>query len=86
MAEATTTYPKFHNEAGKANIRIGAKEFECIGALPPHDHPHVYLDMGDGVQVICPYCSTVYVYDATLGRTDSVPPGLLFAGGKLTER
>jgi uncharacterized Zn-finger protein len=86
MAEATTTYPKFHNEAGKKDVRIGAREFECIGALPPHDHPHVYLDMGDGVQIICPYCSTTYVYDETLGKTDSVPPGLLYAGGKLTER
>ena len=38
----------------------------CIGALPPFDHPHVYLDMGAGSEAICPYCSTHYVYDATL--------------------
>ena len=40
--------PHFHNQPGVAQIRIGAKEFMCIGALPPFDHPHVYLDMGAG--------------------------------------
>lgn len=86
MAEASTTYPKFHNEAGAAEIRIGAHQFECIGALPPHDHPHVYLDMGKEDRVTCPYCSTAYVYDQGLGSGESTPPGLLFAGGRLNER
>lgn len=58
--------PHFHNQPGVAQIRIGAKEFMCIGALPPFDHPHVYLDMGTGSEAICPYCSTHYVYDPTL--------------------
>ncbi len=86
MGEAATTFPKFHNEAGADVVRIGAKEFECVGALPPHDHPHVYLDMGGETEIICPYCSTRYVYDASLKATESVPPGLLFGDGKLTER
>ena len=36
--------PKFTNDAGMREIRIGVREFECIGATPPYDHPHVYLD------------------------------------------
>ena len=86
MAEASTIYPKFHNEAGVAEVRIGAHEFECIGALPPHDHPHVYLDMGKETSITCPYCSTVYAHDPNLGATESTPPGLLFGGGRLNER
>ena len=39
--------PHFHNDVGVAVIEIGAKEFMCIGALPPFDHPHVFCDMGD---------------------------------------
>ncbi len=86
MAEATTAYPKFHNEAGVKTVQIGAHEFECVGALPPHDHPHIYLDMGGDPEITCPYCSTVFKFDASLGTTESVPPGLLYAGGKVTER
>ena len=58
--------PHFHNEAGARSIRIGAKEFMCIGAKPPLDHPHVFLDMGNEKEIICPYCSTLYRMDHTL--------------------
>ncbi|HEY8262144.1 MAG TPA: zinc-finger domain-containing protein, partial [Methylosinus sp.] len=33
MAHDST--PHFHNQPGVAKIRVGAKEFMCIGALPP---------------------------------------------------
>ncbi len=36
----------------------------CIGEMPPFDHPHVFLDMGDATEIICPYCSTLFRYDA----------------------
>ena len=63
--------PHFHNQPGLSKIRVGAKEFMCIGALPPFDHPHVYIDMGADGEAICPYCSTLYVYDASLhGHSD----------------
>ena len=39
--------PHFHNDPGVPVIEIGAKEFMCVGATPPYDHPHVFLDMGD---------------------------------------
>ena len=44
MADKGT--PHFHNEPGVPVIHVGAKEFMCIGAPPPLDHPHVFLDMG----------------------------------------
>ena len=63
--------PHFHNQPGLSKIRVGAKEFMCIGALPPFDHPHVYIDMGGDGEAICPYCSTHYVHDAALhGHSD----------------
>jgi len=58
--------PHFHNQPGLAQIRVGAKEFMCVGALPPFDHPHIFIDMGDETDAICPYCSTHYVFDGGL--------------------
>ena len=43
---ADKAVPHFHNDLGVAVIHVGSKEFMCIGALPPFDHPHVFLDMG----------------------------------------
>jgi uncharacterized Zn-finger protein len=70
--------PHFHNSAGVPAIRIGAKEFMCVGARPPYDHPHVFLDMGLDDEIICPYCSTLYRFDASLHGTDTNPPGCLY--------
>ena len=64
MSEHST--PHYHNQPGVKQVRVGAKEFMCVGALPPFDHPHVFLDMGAANETICPYCSTLYVYDASL--------------------
>jgi uncharacterized Zn-finger protein len=66
--------PHFHNDAGVAVIEIGAKEFMCVGAMPPFDHPHVFLDMGDDAEIICPYCSTLYRFDRTLDARTTRPP------------
>jgi uncharacterized Zn-finger protein len=70
---AENIVPHFHNTPGVPAIDCGAKEFKCVGALPPHDHPHVYLDMGDASEIICPYCSTLYRYDATLDADAARP-------------
>lgn len=72
-SESASGTAKFHNEMGVETISIGAREFECIGAKPPLDHPHIYLDMGTGNEVICPYCSTLYRLDENLGPHDAVP-------------
>ena len=75
---AQTLVPHLVNDQGVEQIRIGVKEFQCMGATPPHDHPHVYLDMGDETQLVCPYCSTLYVYDPALAQSESEPPGSVF--------
>jgi len=66
--------PHFHNSPGVPVIEIGAHEFMCVGDVPPHDHPHVYLDLGDGNEIICPYCSTLYRLDPTLDPHTARPP------------
>ena len=43
---AQSLVPHLVNDKGVDRIKIGVKEFQCMGAAPPHDHPHVYLDMG----------------------------------------
>ena len=70
--------PHFHNDAGHARITVGAKEFMCVGANPPFDHPHVFLDMGDDNEKVCPYCSTLYVFDASLAFGETQPAGCTY--------
>ncbi len=76
---ADTGKPKFHNDAGVEKIFIGAKQFQCVGATPPYDHPHIYLDMGDDNEIICPYCSTLYVHQAGLAKGASDPAGAAYS-------
>ena len=71
---AETGIPHFHNDPGVAVIHVGAKEFMCIGAKPPFDHPHVFLDMGGDTEIVCPYCSTLFRYDPTLKSGACRPP------------
>ncbi|MEP0940975.1 MAG: zinc-finger domain-containing protein [Rhizobiaceae bacterium] len=75
MAKAVV--PHFHNDSGVSQISIGVKEFMCVGAKAPNDHPHVFLDMGDDSEKVCPYCSTLYVYDASLSADQTAPEGCL---------
>ena len=72
---ASKLTPKFKNDKGVKEITIGVREFECIGASSPYDHPHIFLDMGQDSNIICPYCSTVYKYDPSLTTTQTVPEG-----------
>jgi uncharacterized Zn-finger protein len=66
--------PHFHNDAGVPIIEIGSQEFMCVGANPPFDHPHVFLDLGNDNEIICPYCSTLYRYAADLAAGEARPP------------
>jgi|GEM_PF-199958 uncharacterized Zn-finger protein len=65
----TNRVPRIHNEPGVERIRVGVKEFMCIGALPPFDHPHIFIDMGERNEAICPYCATIFVYEGRLGAS-----------------
>jgi len=71
-------HAKFKNDQGAAEIRIGVKEFKCAGASAPHDHPHIYLNMGAGDSVFCPYCATLFRYDSRLGPHEADPPDSFF--------
>lgn len=72
MADAGT--PKFQNDMGARVIEIGTRKFQCIGARPPFDHPHVFLDMGGDSEMVCPYCSTLYRHNPVLAHHASLPP------------
>ena len=78
MASGST--PHYHNSMGVPRIETGAKEFMCIGATPPFDHPHVFLDMGAGNDIVCPYCSTHYAYDPALGPNAARPDDAVWTG------
>ena len=67
-------YPTFQNEIGVPVVRIGCREFECIGDRPPQDHPHIYLNMGDATEIVCPYCSTLFCFNPSLGADEADPP------------
>ncbi|MCZ7595541.1 MAG: zinc-finger domain-containing protein [Hyphomicrobium sp.] len=75
-------FPHLANDQGVEKIFIGVRELNCMGARPPFDHPHVYLDMGDDGQILCPYCSTLYIYDPRLSTDQSDPAGCLVSLGE----
>ena len=37
------------------------------------DHPHIYLNMGDASDIVCPYYSTLFRFDPTLGAREADP-------------
>ncbi|MDX2308859.1 MAG: zinc-finger domain-containing protein [Hyphomicrobium sp.] len=69
--------PHLANDEGSDKIFVGVKEFNCMGARPPFDHPHVFLDMGSDGQILCPYCSTLYIHDPRLAATETDPRGAI---------
>ena len=72
MAESYV--PHFHNTPGVPVIEIGAKEFMCVGAVPPFDHPHVFLDMGDATEIICPIARRCFASTRASMRMQRVRP------------
>jgi hypothetical protein len=50
----------------------------CVGANPPFDHPHIFIDMGDDDEKVCSYCSTLYRYDPALRADETRPAGCLY--------
>jgi uncharacterized Zn-finger protein len=73
----------YRNDDGALEIRIGAREFECIGLAPPDDHPHVYLNMGERMNILCPYCATAYRFDPKLGRREADPASSAYVGAPM---
>jgi uncharacterized Zn-finger protein len=74
---ATHVVPHIANDLGVEKIMVGVRELKCMGARPPFDHPHVYLDMGADGQILCPYCGTLYIHDPRLDEAETDPKGSL---------
>ena len=70
--------PHFHNQPGLPTLKVRARKFMCIGALPPFDHPHIFIDMGRESDIVCSYCSTRYVFDASLSGAVVEPAECLY--------
>ena len=62
LVTESKTYRKVRTDRAVQEIRTEVRESNCIG-VPPHDHPHVYINMGDRNTILCPYCVTRYRYD-----------------------
>jgi uncharacterized Zn-finger protein len=75
---AASSIPHFHNTLGVRVIHVGSREFMCIGALPPFDHPHIYIDMGSDSEAVCGYCSTHYRFDPALAEGSCLPAECLW--------
>jgi len=75
---AANRYWKFRNDRAIQEIRIEVREFNCIGVFPPHDHPNVYINMGDRNTILCPYCVTRYRYDPRFPPFEADPRDSLF--------
>ena len=78
MATPEHGIPHFHNDVGVATIHVGSKEFMCIGARPPFDHPHIFIDMGSEDDAVCGYCGTHFRYKASLGAGQADPAECLW--------
>ena len=75
---SSSGYSMFRNDRGVPEICIGVKEFKCIGVSPPHDHPHIYINMREADTVPCPYCATRFRFDPRLTPLNADPPDSVF--------
>jgi uncharacterized Zn-finger protein len=45
-------------------IEADSREVACDGGNGPLGHPRVFLNMGDGDHIDCPYCGTRFTLSA----------------------
>ena len=65
-------------------VRIGCHELECLGDKPPQDHPHVYFNMGEASEIVCPYCALRYSVSMSVNGMIYLPT--FSAGSSSTRR
>ncbi len=71
----STEIPKITNDKGHKSIKIKFKEFNCLGAKPPHDHPHIFLNFGRKKKLYAPI-SELYINTLVkMVRPPGVEPG-----------
>ena len=69
----------FINDIGVDKIHISVRSFKCMGASPPFDHPHIYLEIGADNQITCPYCATKFVFNKRLKDELARPAESIFS-------
>ncbi len=45
----------------------------AVAGARRRNHPHIYLNMGDASEIVCPYCSTLFCFDPTLVGREANP-------------
>ena len=53
--------PEIKSAQNKDIEYVNTKKLSCAGVEGPLGHPKVYLDMGDNNQIVCPYCSKLFI-------------------------
>jgi len=48
----------FHSQVSET---VDSKKVSCDGGGGALGHPKIYLDMGKENQIICPYCSKIFI-------------------------
>lgn len=77
---------RFLNDVGSDVVTIGVRQLNCIGASPPADHPHVYLELAERTGILCPYCATRYRFDPALPFDETRPPDCFHSDGPWIDR
>jgi len=54
----------------KVNCLVHPGEYGRQPLPPP---PHIYLKIGDAGEIVCPYCSTLFRFDPSLGANEADP-------------
>ena len=75
---AQTEVPHLVNDKGVDKIKIGVKEFQCMGAARPTTILTSISTWAHDAQIVCPYCSTLFVHDAALSDGESDPPSCVY--------
>ena len=59
LLKLLSRYVKKYNKS--IILQLKSKKLSCAGVEGPLGHPKVYLDMGDDNQIVCPYCSKLFI-------------------------
>jgi len=76
------SFPIFTHDAGVSLIEIGSKEFMCVGANPPFDHPHVSLDLGNDKRDHLPLLLDGFIATPADPRRRRSPPARMRGEGQ----
>lgn len=79
MTDASNSPPS--SGAKPETIAVRSRRVACDGVGGALGHPRVFLEMGEGGQVECPYCDRVFVLAHDLGEDEHAAPGVYEGAG-----